>query len=99
MASERELNLIRAAAEGDLEGARILVGRGARVNVHENADPGQLRVRDENGVDLTLIRWMLSLTPAERLDVLQDFVNDVLEIRELNGIEELPGNPTGPDGP
>lgn len=55
--------------------------------------------RDENGVDLTLIRWMLSLTPAERLDVLQDFVNDVLEIRELNGIEELPGNPTGAGGP
>ncbi|MGH9584072.1 MAG: hypothetical protein ACRD4O_14185 [Bryobacteraceae bacterium] len=24
----------------------------------------------ENGVDLTLIRWMLSLTPAERLDFL-----------------------------
>jgi len=53
MASERELDLIRAAAKGDLE-------------------------RDENGGDLTLIRWMLSLTPAERLDALQDFVNDVL---------------------
>jgi hypothetical protein len=45
-----------------------------------------MQERDESGVDLTLIRWMLSLTPAERLDVLQDFVNDVLEIRELNGI-------------
>jgi hypothetical protein len=33
----------------------------------------------ENGVDLTLIRWMLSLTPAERLDVLQRFVDSVLE--------------------
>lgn len=59
----------------------------------------QLPERDENGVDLTLIRWMLSLTPAERLDVLQDFVNDVLEIRELNGIDELPGNITGAGGP
>ena len=55
--------------------------------------------RDDSGVDLTLIRWMLSLTPAERLDVLQDFVNDVLEIRELNGIEELPGNPTNAGEP
>ena len=37
-----------------------------------------------DGVDLTLIRWMLSLTPAERLQVLEDFVNTVQEIRELN---------------
>ena len=38
----------------------------------------------EEGVDLTLIRWMLSLTPAERLDVLQGHVDDILAIRELN---------------
>jgi len=37
MASERELELIRAAADGDLEGVRILVGRGAKVNArHSN---------------------------------------------------------------
>jgi hypothetical protein len=36
------------------------------------------------GIDLTLIRWMLSLTPAERLQVLQRFVNSVEEIRSLN---------------
>ena len=35
----------------------------------------------EDGVDVTLIRWMLSLTPAERLEVLQQFVNRVLEAR------------------
>ena len=34
-----------------------------------------------DGVDLTLIRWMLSLTPAERLQVLQGFVDSVAEIR------------------
>jgi hypothetical protein len=28
----------------------------------------------EDGVDLTLIRWMLSLTPAERLECLQNHV-------------------------
>lgn len=38
----------------------------------------------EDGVDLTLIRWMLSLTPAERLDVLQQHLNAVLDIRERN---------------
>jgi hypothetical protein len=38
----------------------------------------------EDGVDLTLIRWMLSLTPAERLQVLQNFVNAVLRIRARN---------------
>jgi hypothetical protein len=36
----------------------------------------------EDGVDLTLIHWMLSLTPAERLDLLEDHVNDVIELRE-----------------
>ena len=38
----------------------------------------------EDGVDLTMIRWMLSLTPAERLEVLQATVNSILEIREQN---------------
>jgi hypothetical protein len=33
---------------------------------------------------LTLIRWMLSLTPAERLQFLQSHVNAILAIRELN---------------
>ena len=38
----------------------------------------------DDGVDLTLIRWMLSLTPAERLQYLEDHVNDILAIRKLN---------------
>jgi hypothetical protein len=51
--------------------------------------PGQppveeLREYSEDGVDLTLIRWMLSLTPDERLQALQQFVNSVERIRELN---------------
>lgn len=46
--------------------------------------PRELPSHSPDGVDLTLIRWMLSLTPAERLDVLQGFVNAVIEIRELN---------------
>ena len=39
----------------------------------------------EDGVDLSLTRWMLSLTPAERLEFAQRFVNGVLRIRALNG--------------
>ncbi len=38
----------------------------------------------EDGVDLTLIRWMLSLTPAERLETLQQSVDFVLSARERN---------------
>ena len=39
----------------------------------------------EDGVDLTLIRWFLSLTPAERLQFHQRQINRILTIRELNG--------------
>ncbi len=31
----------------------------------------------EDGVDPTLIRWMLSLSPAERLQVLQDTISSI----------------------
>jgi len=34
-----------------------------------------------DGVDLTLIRWMLSLTPEERLEVLQASVWSILRLR------------------
>jgi hypothetical protein len=36
------------------------------------------------GVDLSLIRWSLSLTPAERLQFLEDRIADILAIRALN---------------
>jgi hypothetical protein len=39
----------------------------------------------EDGVDLSLIRWMLSLTPRERFEFHEERVNDILSIRELNG--------------
>lgn len=35
----------------------------------------------EDGVDLTLIRWMLSMTPAERLQTLQNNVWSILRLR------------------
>ncbi len=37
-----------------------------------NVPGGSVEARySEDGVDLTLIRWMLSLTPTERLQMLQ----------------------------
>jgi hypothetical protein len=35
----------------------------------------------DNGVDVTLIRWMLSLTPAGRLQVLQSNIRSLEKIR------------------
>ncbi len=39
---------------------------------------------EADGTDVSLIRWMLSLSPPERLDVLQQQVNAILEVRERN---------------
>lgn len=39
-------------------------------------------IYDQDGVDVSLIRWTLSLTPAERLQVLQGAVNSVLRMRD-----------------
>ncbi len=36
---------------------------------------------EDDGVDVSLIRWMLSLTPRERLEVLQAHVRATLELR------------------
>ena len=49
-----------------------------------NESSPDLPAYSPDGVDLTLIRWMLSLTPAERLQVLQQFVQSVLELRARN---------------
>lgn len=39
---------------------------------------------DRSGVDVTLIRWMLDMTPAERLQVLQSFVDATWKARGAN---------------
>ena len=49
-----------------------------------NNDPAPLPDYSEDGVDLTLIRWTLSLTPAERLSFLEERINEILAIREMN---------------
>ena len=53
----------------------------ADVDALETAPPPDY---SEDGVDLTLIRWMLSLTPAERLQFLQKRIEQIRAIRELN---------------
>ncbi len=50
----------------------------------ETAAPDLEPHYSEDGVDLTLIRWMLSLTPAERLELLEQHVNDIRAIRQRN---------------
>ena len=47
------------------------------------SEPAALIDYSEDGVDLTLIRWMLSLTPAERLQILQNHVDrDPAQLRD-----------------
>lgn len=38
-------------------------------------------VYSEDGVDLTLIRWMLSLAPTERLNVLQENLLSIARLK------------------
>lgn len=40
-----------------------------------------------DGVDLTLIRWTLGLTPLERLELLQDWVDGLAELRHGRAAE------------
>jgi hypothetical protein len=47
----------------------------------EHEPPPQPPDYSDDGVDLSLVRWMLSLTPAERLQFLQRHVNRILAIR------------------
>ena len=41
------------------------------------------RTKDENGIDLTLIRWMLSLSPLERLEALQLAIGSLIRLQEF----------------
>lgn len=46
-----------------------------------SSNKGNEGVHDEGGVDITLIRWMLSMTPAERLQTLQQNVRSIMKLR------------------
>ncbi len=49
--------------------------------------------RSPDGVDLTLIRWALSLTPAERLAAHDAYLNEIEELRERNRATPQHSNP------
>jgi hypothetical protein len=57
------------------------VARSQNVNQDETPLIEEQPTHSEDGVDLTLIRWMLSLTPAERLQTLQQTVWSIMELR------------------
>jgi hypothetical protein len=57
-------------------------GNSASANHEAKHSLGNEPTHGEDGVDLTLIRWMLSLTPAERLQVLQQSVQSLLRLRD-----------------
>ncbi|MBN1424215.1 hypothetical protein JXA88_06645 [Candidatus Fermentibacteria bacterium] len=45
--------------------------------------PQPRRTQDpDDGVDVTLIRWMLSMSPEQRLEVLQNAVDSLEELRD-----------------
>jgi hypothetical protein len=44
-------------------------------------DSAPFPAESSDGVDLTLIQWTLSLTPLERLELLQDWVDGLTELR------------------
>ncbi|HUI57828.1 MAG TPA: hypothetical protein VLY04_22780 [Bryobacteraceae bacterium] len=46
-----------------------------------------------DGVDVSLIRWMLAMTPAERLATLQEFVDFVSEARGEDAEEPVRVDP------
>jgi hypothetical protein len=52
-------------------------------NLHVNTPqhPRTAESRSDDGVDVTLIRWMLSLSPAERLEVLQSNIRSLEPLR------------------
>jgi hypothetical protein len=50
----------------------------------QTGSPHHAPICDNNGVDREQIRAMLRLTPEERLKRVEEFVESILEIRELN---------------
>ncbi len=66
----------------------MLEGDAVELNTPERVDnPPQPEepAYSDDGVDLTLIRWFLSLTPGERLSYLEEFASAILEMRHVAG--------------
>jgi hypothetical protein len=52
-----------------------------------------MEIYDSAGVDLTLIRWMLSLSIAERLDFLEGSIDFATQVLNRNGTDALSPDP------
>ncbi len=50
-------------------------------NMNQGEPTREMNAFSDDGVDLTLIRWLLSLTPAERLAVLQSNMRSLEALR------------------
>ena len=50
-----------------------------------NDEPTTAGAFAEDGVDLTVIRWMLNLTPTERLRAVQDLIDAASALRSGGG--------------
>jgi len=60
---------------------------GPRSDCEEKASESQdEQSYSEDGVDLTLIRWMLSLTPTERLQTLQRTVQSLTRLLDGSSV-------------
>ena len=57
---------------------------------------GEMSGYGSDGVDVTLIRWMLSLTPDERLQTLEDFHNGLYEVLGEDAYNKLVQRSTDP---
>lgn len=54
----------------------------------EHRDPGPAQDPDsDDGVDVSLIRWTLSLTPAERLQVLQANADALTRMKDAAALQ------------
>lgn len=58
----------------------------AQSSVPDDLEPTPEESAD--GVDLSLIRWTLSLTPLQRLEVLQDWVDGLTELQRGRAAKE-----------
>jgi hypothetical protein len=54
---------------------------------------GEMTPDGSDRVDVTLIRWMLSLTPAERLDAMQGFADALREAGVKDADRQLSFDP------
>ena len=54
----------------------------------EIINEGEEKAYSDSGVDLTLIDWMLSLTPTERLVALQNNINTIMRLTRFTKLGE-----------